>query len=95
MNIDPFCSPDQFFDLDIPTHHQHVVVVLVVVTILDVDVVVIIIVVVVVVVVIVVVVVDVVGSVDDGVDDRENEAHVPESRGLTWKTKSFRVKTTF
>ena len=74
--------PYYFFKLYISAHHEHVVIVLVVVAVLYVYVVVVIVIVVVIVVIVVVVVVSVVGCVDDGVDDREEEADVAERRGL-------------
>ena len=65
--------PYYFLKLYIPAHHEHVVIVLVVVAVLYVYVVV---------VIVVVGVVNGVGCVDDGVDDREEEADVAERRGL-------------
>jgi len=58
----------------LPASRSHILVVLVVVGVSNVDVVVVVIVIVVIVVVVVLVVVDVVGSINNGVDKREDES---------------------
>ena len=73
----------------LPSGHGHVVVVLVVVRVGDVHVVVIVVVVIIVIVVVVLVVVDVVGSVDDGVDERENECEVSKRGHLSGRFTRF------
>jgi hypothetical protein len=74
--------PHQVIQWYLPPCHHHVVVSLVVVAVLNIDVDVVVVVVVVIVIIIVVVVVYVVGSIDDGVDDREHEAEVAKGRHL-------------
>ena len=72
-----------------PSGNQHVHVVLIVVAVLDVHIVVVVVVVIVVVVIVVVIVVDVVCSVDNGVDDRHSKSQVSHGRHLPRRSTSL------